>query len=98
MLQCISPVMAKRLIELACHGVISAGLRRNRLLHQAGDYAAFNFQLLPLRHQVIRWNVFFEVKKIEQLALIDCLPTHHDPPPPPNESSRRESQFAHAGR
>jgi hypothetical protein len=25
-------------------------LRRNRLLHQAGDYAAFNFQPLPQRH------------------------------------------------
>jgi CRP-like cAMP-binding protein len=36
---------------MACHGVISAGSRRNRLLHQAGDYAAFNFQPLPLRHQ-----------------------------------------------
>src|SRR5260370_24537503 len=24
--------------------------RRNRLLDQAGDYAAFNFQPLPLRH------------------------------------------------
>jgi hypothetical protein len=35
---------------MACHGVISAGSRRNRLLHQAGDYAAFNFQPLPLRH------------------------------------------------
>jgi hypothetical protein len=36
---------------MACHGVISAGSRRNRLLHQAGDYAAFNFQPLPLRRQ-----------------------------------------------
>jgi hypothetical protein len=36
---------------MACHGVISAGSRRNRLLHQAGDYAAFNFQPLPLRHR-----------------------------------------------
>jgi hypothetical protein len=35
---------------MTCHGVISAGLRQNRLLHQAGDYAAFNFQPLPLRH------------------------------------------------
>ena len=36
---------------MACHGVISAGLRRNRLLDQAGDYAAFKFQPLPLRHR-----------------------------------------------
>jgi hypothetical protein len=36
---------------MACHGVISAALqRRNRLLDQAGDYAAFIFQPLPLRH------------------------------------------------
>ena len=35
----------------ACHGVISAGFGRNRLLDQAGDYAAFNFQPLPLRHR-----------------------------------------------
>ena len=35
---------------MVCHGVISAGESRNRLLHQAGDYAAFNFQPLLLRH------------------------------------------------
>ena len=29
---------------MACHGVISAGFRRNRLLHRAGDYAAFSLQ------------------------------------------------------
>jgi hypothetical protein len=27
-------------------------------------------------------NATFEVEQIEQLALIDLLPTHHDPPPP----------------
>jgi hypothetical protein len=31
-----------------------AGLRRNRLLHQAGDYAAFNFQPLPLQHPAVK--------------------------------------------
>jgi len=29
---------------------------------------------------MIRWNLFFEVEKIEQLALIDRLATHHDRP------------------
>jgi hypothetical protein len=31
---------------------------------------------------------------IETLALIDCLPPHHDPPPPLTESSGSESWFA----
>src|SRR5215471_1866337 len=30
---------------------------------------------------MIRWNVFFEVEKVEQLALIYRLATHHDRPP-----------------
>jgi hypothetical protein len=30
---------------------------------------------------MIRWNLFFEVEKVEQLALIDRLATHHDRPP-----------------
>src|SRR5262245_16760521 len=29
---------------------------------------------------MIRWNLFFEVEKIKQLALIDRLATHHDRP------------------
>jgi hypothetical protein len=31
---------------MACHGVISAGICRNRLLDQAGDYATSEFQPL----------------------------------------------------
>ena len=34
-------------------------------------------------------NAPFEVEVIEQLALIDRLPTHHDPPPSPKASRRR---------
>src|SRR5262245_14852004 len=34
-------------------------------------------------------NTTFEVEEIEQLALIDILPTHHDPPPLPRTSGRR---------
>src|SRR6266700_4573216 len=30
--------------------------------------------------EMIRWNLFFEVEKVEQLALIDRLATHHDRP------------------
>jgi len=31
--------------------------------------------------EMVRRNATFEVEKIEKLALIDLLPTHHDPPP-----------------
>src|SRR5215471_16047529 len=31
-------------------------------------------------------NTPFEIEQIEQLALIDRLPTHHDPPPSPRTS------------
>jgi hypothetical protein len=59
------------------------------------DLAVERLQLLPKlsqnpRHDRIDaaqemafWNPHFEVEEIEQLALIDRLPTHHDPPPPP---------------
>jgi hypothetical protein len=29
---------------------------------------------------MIRWNLSFEVEKVEKLALIDPLATHHDRP------------------
>jgi len=35
------------------------------------------------------WDALFEVEQIEQLALIDRLPTHHDPPPPLKPSTKR---------
>jgi len=38
---------------------------------------------------MIRWNLFFEVEKIEQLALIDRLATHHDRPPSLKASGNR---------
>src|SRR5215471_4321595 len=38
---------------------------------------------------MIRWNLFFEVEKVEQLALIDRLATHHDRPPSLNASGKR---------
>src|SRR5262249_20041406 len=40
-------------------------------------------------NKMARRNATFEVEEIEQLALIDLLPTHHDPPPPPRTSGRR---------
>src|ERR1700681_2484233 len=39
--------------------------------------------------KMARRNATFEVEQIEQLALIDLLPTHHDPPPSLKPSSRR---------
>jgi replicative DNA helicase len=62
---------------MACHGVISAGFGRNRLLDQAGDYAASNFQPLPLRH---RW----ERRQMQSvlhggLELIKCAPVESLP-------------------
>src|SRR6516162_617525 len=38
---------------------------------------------------MIRWNLFFEVEKVEQLALIDRLATHHDRPPSLKASGKR---------
>src|SRR6516164_11703738 len=38
---------------------------------------------------MIRWNLFFEVEKVEQLALIDHLATHHDRPPSLKASRKR---------
>src|SRR5262249_31793684 len=38
---------------------------------------------------MIRWNLFFEVEKVEQLALIDRLATHHDRPPSLKASGNR---------
>src|SRR4029077_9899082 len=34
-------------------------------------------------------DALLEVEEIEQLALIDRLPTHHDPPPPLKASTKR---------
>jgi hypothetical protein len=34
-------------------------------------------------------DALFEVEEIEELALIDRLPTHHDPPPPLKPSTKR---------
>jgi hypothetical protein len=38
---------------------------------------------------MVRGNAPFEIEQVEQLALIDGLPTHHDPPPFPTTSQRR---------
>jgi hypothetical protein len=42
---------------------------------------------------MIRWNLFFEVEKVEQLALIDRLATHHDRPPIAESFRKTESRF-----
>jgi hypothetical protein len=40
---------------------------------------------------MIRWNLFFEVEKVEQLALINRLTTHHDLRPPLKKLQTTES-------
>jgi hypothetical protein len=40
---------------------------------------------------MISWSVFFKVKKVEQLALIDRLATHHDPSPVAESVRKTES-------
>jgi hypothetical protein len=57
-----------------------------------GQYLRYG-RIDPAQKMAIR-NSIFQVEKIEQLALIDCLPPHHDPPPPLTESSESESWFA----
>jgi hypothetical protein len=39
--------------------------------------------------EMSRRNAPFKVEEIEQLALIDRLPTHHDSPPPLKASTKR---------
>ena len=39
-------------------------------------------------------NAIFEVEEIEQPALIDLLPTHHDLPPAAENRRQTESRFA----
>src|SRR5712671_1478101 len=43
-------------------------------------------------------NARFEVEQIEQLALIDRLPTHHDAPPSPSASRRRNHDSSNTTR
>src|SRR5215467_4117490 len=38
---------------------------------------------------MIRWNLFLKAEKVEQLALIDRLATHHDRPPSLKASGKR---------
>jgi hypothetical protein len=40
-------------------------------------------------HLLTHWNPLLKVEEIEKLALIDCLPAHHDPPP--SEASNRRN-------
>jgi hypothetical protein len=41
--------------------------------------------------EMAHWNAPFEVEEIEQLALIDRLPTHHDPLPVAESLKQTES-------
>src|SRR5262249_58819843 len=56
-----------------------------KLVTKMGQYLRYG-RIDPAQKMAIR-NSTFQVQKIEQLALIDCLPPHHDPPPPlPNQA------------
>src|SRR5262249_9389196 len=46
-------------------------------------------QRIDAAKKMVPRNTTFEVEEIEQLALIDILPAHHDPPPLPRTSGRR---------
>jgi hypothetical protein len=69
--------------------------RRSADLAVEGPQLLAKLSQYPPHHRIdapkkmVRWNTTFEVEEIEQLALIDLLPTHHDPPPLPKTSSRR---------
>src|SRR5262249_55870970 len=58
-----------------------------QLLAKVSQYPAHD--TIHATQQVARRNARFEVKQIEQLALIGLLSPHHDPPPSPKTSSRR---------
>src|SRR5262249_38606903 len=63
-----------------------------KLVTKMGQYLRYG-RIDPAQKMAIR-NSIFQIEKIEQLALIDRLPPHHDPPPPLTESSGSESWFA----
>src|SRR5262244_2462830 len=62
-------------------------VERLQLLAEASQYP--RHRRIDPAQEVVRRNARFEVEQIEQLALIDRLPTHHDPPPSPTTSRRR---------
>src|SRR5262249_2544101 len=71
-------------------------VERLQLLTKPSQYP--RHRRIDAAQQMVRWDARFEVEQIEQLALIDRLPTHHDPPPPPSTSARRNHDSPAASR
>src|SRR6266498_639146 len=65
----------------------NVAVERRELLSQVSQNPRYD-RIDPAQ-QIARRNTLFEVKQIEQLALIARLPAHHDPPPSLIESNRR---------
>src|SRR5262249_25095940 len=57
-------------------GSTDVAVERRQLLAKVGQHPSHNW--IDAAQEMIRGNVFFEVEKIEQLALINRLTTHHD--------------------
>src|SRR6266536_1499377 len=73
-------------------GPANVAVERRELLSQVSQNPRHD-RIDPAQ-QIARRNTLFEVKQIEQLALIARLPAHHDPPPSLTESNKTESRVA----
>ena len=64
-----------------------------QLLPELSQYPTYN--RIDAAKQMALRDALLKVEQIEQLALIDRLPTHHDPPPPLKASTKRnhDSRF-----
>ena len=62
-------------------------VERLQLLSNVGQYP--RNRRIDTAQKMARRNATFEVEQVEQLTLIDLLPTHHDPPPSLKPSRRR---------
>src|ERR1700722_17453581 len=62
-------------------------VERRQLLPELSQYPTHN-RIDAAKEMAFR-DALLEVEEIEQLALIDRLPTHHDPPPPLKASTKR---------
>src|SRR4029078_5531220 len=60
---------------------------RHQLLPKLSQYTPHN-RIDAAQEMALR-DAFLEVEEIEQLPLIDRMPTHHDPPPPLKASTKR---------
>jgi hypothetical protein len=59
-------------------GPADVAVERRELLAKIDQHPRDDW--IETAQEMTRWNVFFKVEKVEQLALIDHLTTHHDLP------------------